>query len=1275
MAREIQDKIKLFLQDQVPAFYQEEGPMFSVFLDAYYEYLEQSGQTLDYSRDLIPRVVDIDNTTDEFLEYFKSTFLNGFPGSFKANTELTVKNILDFYKAKGTPKAVELLFQILYADKASIAYPADDVIRLSNASFEKPKYIEVFAPVLSKLISIDNQEIVGGTSGAKAFVESIVTKVINRVKVHVVYLSNVRGEFLRDEVIALSIDGIQDEMPKVIGSLSEVIVDLGGKDFKIGDTFNVEAEAGTAGLVRTVEVDNATGLVDFKLANGGFGFSTNTEITTIDVNQNYVVTTNKVNEATTYANTTHPTAFDWHEKRIDSAEFFRWEYVDQTTEQVEFLSGSTLTEKIVAENLASNNTGTPVLLGKTSSATGNNLIAVGYVIGSTLNNANGTLSIATKTGTFGDQRQMDITYGGIGTSHPFELNEIINEENIVDLTYTSKAGTFSVNDIVAGDESGANGVVVSDSGSVLQVNGSFGTWTANDNVQFVSGTTAVTIVVTVANSGGNKYFFNGVLAPNYTFTAGKTYTFDQSDGSNSNHPLRLSATADGTHGGGSAYTTNVTTNGTPGSSGAYTRIAVTSSTTTPLYYYCSAHSGMGGSGVLTTVAADTANVVTISVANTGANGVITAKANLTNITLADITGIFNDNKKIHGARSHALASIANTPVNSGVADIYFSTNTSIGGIWGNTQAVVDGFANTSVEGQVIGSNTSAVGLRYVKFANGSSGSVKGNNAAPIVGRDSNTFANVSSVGTGTGAGFEIGTLENTESVTIYTDFIGGNNVANVAYLDCVVDGGNSGVGFLNSVNVTANGTGYTNGQIITFDLGGAGEGRPSVNATANVTTDNNGNVLFSTVITAGSGFYSNSVANLSNMSGGSGLAVTGIFDYGYGFPKDQNGDFTTILDNVLTRINGTIGTIASLAKINPGNNYNYDPFTAVYTQGIAGYNRRDIVVNILNKDGEFTIGENVQQSVTLQGQRLTTNGGNTIAFSTGESVKQLLATNSVSSTFAVGDIYGHGATQIDIENPRKRVQFTNGFFTVDVSNAIPFTASANVLTSTVTAQTATITGVSTVTQTATAKGQVYAQTEDELRLRRLSFSVGFNTIGGTGLVGSSSGATADIVTNDGVPSVYDDDATRPIGDNADITSKTLAANGIVKTLEVLNSGFGYNHGANLTLTSSGNSNIVVSGTANVHFTGTGEGRWRDEDGFLNNKYIHDNDYYQTHSYVIESGLSLDKYKDILLKIAHVGGTRLFGRVVSENTGNTQLALSTSTITLGNTAANGTFTEN
>ena len=69
--------------------------------------------------------------------------------------------------------------------------------------------------------------------------------------------------------------------------------------------------------------------------------------------------------------------------------------------------------------------------------------------------------------------------------------------------------------------------------------------------------------------------------------------FDQSDASNSGHPLRLSITSDGSHGGGSAYTTGVTTSGTPGSSGAYTQIVVAAGAPT-LYYYCTNHSGMGG---------------------------------------------------------------------------------------------------------------------------------------------------------------------------------------------------------------------------------------------------------------------------------------------------------------------------------------------------------------------------------------------------------------------------------------------------------------------------------------------------------------------------------------------------------------------------------------------------------------------------------------------------------------------------------------------------------
>jgi len=130
-----------------------------------------------------------------------------------------------------------------------------------------------------------------------------------------------------------------------------------------------------------------------------------------------------------------------------------------------------------------------------------------------------------------------------------------------------------------------------------------------------NGTTPTkTYKVVVVSDSGNKYRFRN-SADSATFAQsavtlelqeGGTYTFDLSDSSVDGHPMKFSTTSNGSHGGGSTYSTGVVykldgvtkteSEYVSGFNSATTRqIIITVASSAPvLYYFCHYHSGMGG---------------------------------------------------------------------------------------------------------------------------------------------------------------------------------------------------------------------------------------------------------------------------------------------------------------------------------------------------------------------------------------------------------------------------------------------------------------------------------------------------------------------------------------------------------------------------------------------------------------------------------------------------------------------------------------------------------
>ena len=106
------EKTSLLVGSQLPEFVQSDPDYenFRLFLQAYYEWMEQEGNALQRAKNL-PLYHDIDTTTNEFLQYFVNDFLPYFPNETLLDQKEAVKIARQLYQTKGTPASYKFLFK------------------------------------------------------------------------------------------------------------------------------------------------------------------------------------------------------------------------------------------------------------------------------------------------------------------------------------------------------------------------------------------------------------------------------------------------------------------------------------------------------------------------------------------------------------------------------------------------------------------------------------------------------------------------------------------------------------------------------------------------------------------------------------------------------------------------------------------------------------------------------------------------------------------------------------------------------------------------------------------------------------------------------------------------------------------------------------------------------------------------------------------------------------------------------------------------------------
>ena len=270
------------IDSQVPEFVRHDHPKFVQFLKSYYDWMEIKNNTTHNTK-RIRQYSDIDSSSEQFEDELHKQFLVNIPKTILASKPQVLKNIRDFYRAKGTEKSFKFFFRAMYDSPAEFYYPRTDILKLSDGKYIRQKSIKVRL-LTGQASLIQNSIVVGQTSGTSAYVDVCKTIETQDGIFYELFLnkSSISGNFVANEVILIKDNQqnvlVSSKVLPVIKSV-EFITDTEtnrpktGLGYQYGDSFVINTSSGKMGLIAVSSIAENGSLKALTIKDFGLNYS------------------------------------------------------------------------------------------------------------------------------------------------------------------------------------------------------------------------------------------------------------------------------------------------------------------------------------------------------------------------------------------------------------------------------------------------------------------------------------------------------------------------------------------------------------------------------------------------------------------------------------------------------------------------------------------------------------------------------------------------------------------------------------------------------------------------------------------------------------------------------------------------------------------------------------------------------------------------------------------------------------------------------------------